>query len=610
MKRIYKATIFGLSMIFLLSCNNFLERDSEGVIPNEDVFSDDKMTLSALSNLYGRMNWGQNIDNDKAYVYLDEACWSNGSPETFNGFSNDFLRVYDYGLIRNMNQFLEGLRSSAADHMDQAERKNLEGEVRFLRAWTYFQMCRGLGGMPIVGDEVFEYSAGTDITTLQYARSTESEMYDYIIAECEDIASNFLKDEVTVNSARANKWTALALKARAALYAGSIAKYNNLLPNPVKTDGGEVGIPASKSDEYYQIALKAAQDIIASGKYGLYDGNPDKRINFYEATSVKANNNEVIWTRDHYYPGDVTAFSYHNVPTSVAEDEESSQVTPILNLIEAYEYTNNRDGDLKTEDTDGNYIFYDKAEDLFEGKDPRLWGTVIYPGAEFKEQQIVFQAGRKYLENGIWTDEIGPSGSKDGNGEIITSINGPLKTNDNHRNKSGFCVRKFLDTKKQSSTRQGGDMWFIRFRYAEILLVASEASLELGNIPTALGYINQVRDRAGIQNLKNTLTLDEIMRERRVELAFEDHRYWDLKRWRKAHLIWTGQSDNYNAVHYALFPFKINEPGNPNNGKWVFDKIRTHMTQYPIFFEMKNYYNFIDQGWRNNNPKITLNPFQ
>jgi len=609
MKNIYKILILLIATVVITSCNDFLERDSEGIIPNDEVFKDEKMTLAALANLYGRVNWGQNIDNHKSYIYLDEACWSNGSPETFNGFNNDFLRVYDYGLIRNINQFLQGLRSSAADHMDPAERKNLEGEVRFLRAWTYFQMCRGLGGMPIVEDEVFEYQSGTDITALQYARSTEAGMYDYIISECDDIASNFLKEDVTTNSARANKWVALALKARAAIYAASIAKYNNLMQAPVKTEGGEVGIPSSQASEYYTIALKAAQDIIAGNKYGLYKGNTDKRLNFYEATSIKNNNNEVIWTRDHYYPGDVTFFSYHNVPTSVAEDEESSHITPVMNFVEAFEYMDKRDGALKIRDDKGDYIFYDKAEDLFEGKDPRLWGTVIYPGAEFKEQQIVFQAGRKYLDNGVWTDEIGPSGSKDENGEIITSINGPLKTNDNHRNKSGFCVRKFLDTKKQSSTRQGGDMWFIRFRYAEILLIAAEAALELNNVPTALGYINEVRDRAGIKKL-TSLSLDDIIQERRVELAFEDHRYWDLKRWRKAHQLWTGKSDDYSAVHYALFPFKINEPGNPNHGKWVFDKVRTHMTQYPIFFEMRNYYNFIDQDWRNKNPKITLNPFQ
>src|SRR5690606_11640297 len=97
---------------------------------------------------------------------------------------------------------------------------------RFLRAWTYFNMAKGLGGMPIVGDEVFEYSPGTDITALQYPRVTESEIYNYVISEIDAIKDD-MDESPTVNAGRANKWAALMLKSRAALYAGSIANYNN-----------------------------------------------------------------------------------------------------------------------------------------------------------------------------------------------------------------------------------------------------------------------------------------------------------------------------------------------------------------------------------------------
>ena len=203
------------------------------------------------------------------------------------------------------------------------------------------------------------------------------------------------------------------------------------------------------------------------------------------------------------------------------------------------------------------------------------------------------------------------SGCKDDEGNLITSINGPLLNNDNHRNKSGFGIRKFLDTKKQSSTRQGGDMWFVRFRYAEILLIAAEAGLELPEVSRSeiLGYVNDLRDRAGIGKL-DRLTFEDIVHERRVELAFENHRFWDLKRWRMAHEIWDGQADNPRAVHYALFPYKVNMPGDARDGKWVYEKIKCEMTRYPLYFQLKNYYNFIDQGWMNNNPKLVKNPYQ
>lgn len=608
MKRIIIYLTVVLCATLFISCDRFLDREAEGIITYEDVFKDEKMTMSALSNLYGRVNWGPSVDDDMAYIYGDEACWSNGSPQLWKDFGDSHYRVYDYGIIRSINQFLDGLRNSAPD-MEISKKRNLEGEVRFLRAWTYFNMCRCMGGMPIIGDNIFSYSSGMDVTDLQYPRSTEAQMYDYIISECEDIARNFLYPDHTKNASRASKWTALALKARAALYAGSIAKWNALNTPEIFTEGGEVGIPADKAAYYYDIAYKAAVEIIKEGNYDLYRKNPDKQVNFYEALTNKNDNPEVIWTLDHYYPGNTTAFSYHNVPTSVAEDEESAHLTPILNFVEAFEYTDNRDGSLKVSDENDEYIFFDKASDPFLNKDSRLWGTVIYPGATFKEQEIVFQAGRISFKDGKWEKEIGVSGSKDSKGNIITSINGPVDNNDNHRNKSGFAIRKFLDTKAQSSTRQGGDMWFVRFRYAEILLIAAEAGLELAGVPESevAGYVNDLRDRAGLPPLDH-VTFEDIVQERRVELAFENHRYWDLKRWRLAHTQWDGRIDNEDAVHYALFPYRV--VGGEHDGQWVFEKVKCNMTAYPLYFQMKNYYNFIDQSWRNNNPKLVKNPYQ
>ncbi len=607
MKRLYKILPV-IAVLLTAGCNKFFDTEPDDYISDESVYGDEKLASAAVANFYGRVYWGQNIDNDRSYIYLDEACFSNGNPDNVLGFANDFMRVYEYALIREINQFLAGIRSAAGNGLGPDLRKRFEGEVRFLRAWTYFNMARSLGGMPLMGDRVVEYTPGMDVSEIQFPRSTEAEIYDYVISECTDVAENFLGEEPGVNGGRAVKWTALALKARAALYAGSIARYNSMMAAPLATPENEVGIPAEKADEYYDIALKAAEDIIASGKYELYDLNPDKRRNFYEATSIKDNNREVIWTFDHIYPGSVTLFSTNNAPTSVAEEESSSNITPILNLVEAFEYTDDRDGTLKTLDPAGDYIMYDNEEDLFADKDPRLWGTIIYPGAEFKGEQIIFQSGRVSPDG--WVKEIGAAGSTDAEGNMITSINGPIVTNDGQRNKSGFCIRKFIDETPKASTRQGSGMWFINFRYAEILMIACEASMELGADGAALDYINEVRDRAGIQQL-DAVTLDDIVRERRVEFAFENHRYWDMKRWRRADKVWNGDENSMDAVHYALFPYRINAPGEPEHGKWIFEKVKSsHTTIYPKLFEPRNYYNFLDQEWLSNNPKLTKNPYQ
>ncbi|KAA6309776.1 RagB/SusD family nutrient uptake outer membrane protein, partial [termite gut metagenome] len=273
----------------------------------------------------------------------------------------------------------------------------MEGEARFLRAWTYFSMCRGLGGMPIVGDEVFDYTPGMDITVLQKPRSTEAEIYDYIISECKAVA-DLLPSAKQTNSARVNRWTAKMLEARAALYAGSIANYNNKMTNPIKTAGGEVGIPADRAQGYYSTALAAAEVVINGGVYTLQDTKPDnKGRNFYEATSIKENNTEVIWARDYKYPGQTVGFTRENIPKFHAEDIDNSAYGPILNLVEQFEPVNTTTPGLAEKivtNEGGTYKFYNSADAPFKDRDPRLWGSVIYPGAEFKGKEVVLQTGQ------------------------------------------------------------------------------------------------------------------------------------------------------------------------------------------------------------------------
>ncbi len=600
--------VLALMLFTLGSCSDFLEREPDTILSDDQVFGDEVMIKSVLANFYGRITWGQHIDDSYSYTILDEASRSDSGPDTRQGFEDNRWRVYDYTLMRNLNQFLEGVR--ATDVLDIETQNQLEGEARFIRAWLYFNMARGMGGMPIIGDDVFEYTPGMDITTLQYPRSTEAEIYNYIISECEAI-KNMLPEDPSVNAARATKWAALMLKARAAVYAGSLANYNNKMPNPITTPGAEVGIPASLANGFYETALSAAEEVINGEMYELQISKPDDRgRSFYEALSVKENNKEVIWARDYKYPGQTNGFTQSNIPASHAEDIDRAYAGPILNLVEDFEYINDRDGEINIRDNSGNYIFYDNPEDAFANKDPRLWGSIIYPGAVFKGMPVVLQAGQKYLDNGEWNVITSSPGNTDDDGVIITSVNGPNQSNDQYVNKSGFFFRKFLDETPAASTRgRRSEMWFPRFRFAEAVLIASEAAFELGQSAKALSYLNMVRERAGIQ-LLTSMTFDDIVQERRVEFAFEDHRYWDLKRWRLADQVWNGIQDDPDAQQWGLFPYLVNDPGNPNHGKWIFDKVKIHMSPYPRNFQLRNYYNFIDQGWINNNPKLVRNPYQ
>ena len=610
MKKRYMLVALTSLVMSMTACNDFLDREPDKIMTDEQIFSDPVMIKSVLANYYGRVTWGQHVADWGSFTIIDDAARCDGGPDQRSTFEDNLWRVYDYTLVRNINQFLKGLRETTA--LTDAEKAPLEGEARFLRAWYYFNMCRGLGGMPIVGDDIFDYTPGMDVTSMQYPRSTEAEMYDYIISECQAIAGMMSTNKQT-NSARANKWTAKMLEARAALYAGSIANYNNKMTTPIKTDGGEVGIPADKAEGYYKIALAAAEDVILNSPYELQDKRPDdKGLNFYQAVSVKENNTEVIWARDYKYPGQTHGFTTSNAPKSHAEDIDNSWLGVVLNLVEQYEEidtdTPGEGSKIETMEN-GSYKFYDSADAPFKNRDPRLWGTVIYPNATLKSSPVILQAGQLNKVDGKWQILTGDLDSKDAQGNIITALNGPKESNEQYINKTGFYIRKFIDETPSAGTRgRGSEMWMPRFRMAEAYMIAAEASFELSN-GKALDYINAVRNRAGVKPLK-TVTFDNIVHENRVEFAFEDHLYWDMKRWRLADKIWNGNNNDELARHRRLWPYLVVAPGDPNDGKWVFVEDYLFMSPNARYFRMQNYYNFLDLGWINNNPKLVKNPYQ
>jgi hypothetical protein len=133
---------FALVLFALTSCSEFLEREPDTILSDDQVFGDEVMIKSVLSNFYGRITWGQHIDDSYSYTILDEASRSESGPDTRQGFEDNRWRVYDYTLMRNLNQFLKGVRET--DVLDADTQKMLEGEARFIRAWLYFNMATAL----------------------------------------------------------------------------------------------------------------------------------------------------------------------------------------------------------------------------------------------------------------------------------------------------------------------------------------------------------------------------------------------------------------------------------------------------------------------------------
>jgi hypothetical protein len=231
-------------------------------------------------------------------------------------------------------------------------------------------------------------------------------------------------------------------------------------------------------------------------------------------------------------------------------------------------------------------------------------GVIVWNGSAYNTPIEGSQLGA------IWGGTAYPTGD----GKLLTGSSGPHRSNQEVSN-TGFYLRKYIDDVNLSSTRGiRSDVWWVWFRLGEIYLNASEAAFELGQTADALTYINKLRERAGFPpNSLVTLTLDKLINERRVELAFEDHRLWDLIRWRKAHLLWNGDANNPAANIFALYPYRVVRPGDAaRDGKYIFMKLKAPRfgPSARFFNPANNYYTAISQAVRDNNPLIEINPGQ
>jgi len=607
----YKSLALGAALLLGLSAceKNFLDRTSPSIVSDAQVWNDANLVTSLLANYYDRLPANAEIDiNAIEFTAFDQATWSGYADGTNNLSQYNFDRwnYWDYGLVRDINLALENINKFSTS-LPEVQKNQFKAELRFLRAYAYFELVKRMGGVPLVTTQLI-YDFSGDPSPLQVARSKEAETYDFVASELDAIKNDLGNDG---NNTRANRYTAMALKCRAMLYAGSIAKYNATSGLNIMTPGNEVGIPASAAPAYYQKSLDAAKEVIA-GPYTLYRSNPNLGENFYDAITKKSPNPEVILAKDFLSTKNRRhGFTYDNIPIGIREDNlSSSNISPVLNLVEAYEYLDGTSGEIKTRNAaDTDYIYYDNLSGPFANKDARLYGTVIYPGTTFRGQEVQMQAGIMAWNGSSYDMVEGGLASTYKDGKLLTGSSGPLRAQDYVSN-TGFYLRKYIDSTPKSSTRGVlSDTWWVRFRLGEVLLNASEAALELGSEAEALTYVNRVRERAGFPaNSLKTLSRLKLENERRVELAFEDHRLWDLKRWRRAHVLWNG-TNTPTAVMYALYPYRVVRPGDPRDGKYVFVKLVAPRFRAPRNFRLGNYYSSIPQNVLNSNPKIVRNPF-
>ena len=487
------------SAFTLCSCNDFLDREEDSFIDKTATFDSYNRTKQYLTYAYSLLPEGLNRFSGGALLgaATDDACFAieSSNIQQFNNGSWNALsnpdNVWDryFAGIAKCCTLLENSNHINLDisRLDPAKRVEYENnlkdirmwraEAHFLRAYFNFELLKRYGPIPIIKSTLDINKDYSDTP-----RPTMKEVVEFIANDC-DIAADSL--ELTpwrnMNDAfgRATKGAALALKSRLLLYAAS----------PLYVDFGDIDEANKPSDAtLWKAAADAAKAVIDLNQYELAPAYDDLFKNDFQ-------NKEYIFVRR--YPSN-SDFEKSNFPVSYGG---KGGTNPSQNLIDDYEML------------DGTAFDWSdpvKAAHPFENRDERLLATVLMNGVLFKGKRVATYPG------------------------------GADATPNPNATKTGYYLRKFLNENVNIQTGGGSDGHVVPlFRLAEIYLNYAEALNEYDPTnPDIAVYLNKIRERVSLPDVPSGLTQEQmrtlIHHERRVELAFEEHRFWDVRRWKVA----------------------------------------------------------------------------
>ncbi len=380
-----------------------------------------------------------------------------------------------YRSIREINYALANIDQLP---MSAGRKRQIRAELRFIRAFRYHDLIRNYGKVVLVGDKVFQIT--DDLTSQElFNRSSIKAGLDYAVAELDAAAADLpMANGGSWALGRATKGAALALKSRLLLYGAS---------------------PLYENAASWASAAAAAKAVMDLGKYSLYTGG-------YGNLFLTNDNPEIIFSR-------VYAQGARHVCLEIANGPNSYNAwggnVPLQNLVDDYEMM---DG---SRITDANTSYNPSRP--YANRDPRFYATILYNEAPYRNSTIqTFTPGGK--------------DSKDGPSNWNTS-------------KTGYYLKKFMNDNLpiDNPWDVAGTQTWIYFRYAEILLNYAEAQNEAtGPDASVYAAINAVRQRTGVgmpvlpTGLTQAQMRTRIQNERRIELAFEEHRFYDVRRWKTA----------------------------------------------------------------------------
>lgn len=540
-----------------------------------------------------------------AYSYIPNDAFSSLDKNTMDAtdahlasYSISTSGSWSYSNIRTVNKLFGQINSAYEKGAISEEiRDAMLGEAHFVRAYIYFGMVRLYGGIPIVTEPLDDkYDGGEDVSGLLIPRSTEKATWDFVISEF-DKAAELLPETRTDGVYRATKYAAYALEARVALYAASVAKYWDKAPiaSTYKAVEKELTLmKAADANGYYKTSIDAGAKVINSGMYQLYGGTNPASVD-----AAKKNLQDLFTTRQpsefifgrSYELGQATSsngFDYGNSPNQVHAEGGTGwqwgRYCVTLDLVDAFDnYANptaNRsrmDGTVQTRNdgvenqyvsnlslptqdgfsVDTDFIKYDTPAAPFANKDARFQAHVIYPGCTFRNTEITIQGGI-IKPDGTYTFYTQDNASLGGKTYYTFGAELPSNfsafydmgnTNAGNWYNSGFGIAKFLDP--QSALLYSINPW-PDIRYAEVLLNYAEAVAESGQGDATLAKkcLNDIRHRAAFTD-DIDLTVENVLHERRVELAFENDLTYTLHR-RRAYTFGATNGQRKHALVPAV----------------------------------------------------------
>ncbi len=621
-------SIFSLCALMGLSgCNAFLELEPLDKVSPEQLLETEGGVKALLANIYTmipmedfnyRPNAGFNqrgydgVNETTNLAFLtDEATRSDGGV----GIGYEGFNYWPYGDIRQVNIFMQNVeKAKEAGTISVADADRMTGEAHFARAYMYYGLVKRYGGVPLIDKVQDDDYADGGPGAVAVPRSTELDTWKFVLNEC-TLAAATLPDATSGSDLyRVTKWAAYALKSRVALHAASVAKYWNLAPlaGEAVTQKLVGGMTSADADAFYKECIEASKFLIENSGKSLYKPAPatvKEAASNFQALFLNDQNEEVIFSKA-YLNGTTNTNQGHSyaqfniLPQVNPGALKYGRFNPMLEIVDLFEdYTD--DGTGKSAKivtrTDGNedayipnfhnmnnasvvntlmsvpFVKYNDLYEPFANKDARLLASVVVPGSSYAGTEIIIQGGF-IKDNNSYVAYSNESTQKNGTtyyalgaeGETMFSgFNNVNSGEDANWTATGFGVRKYMpEGESMSPDRLSSTTSYIDMRLAEVYLNYAEAVVEngsgFGDKELAENYLNALRRRAGHTD-RISLTLESVLKERRVEMAFEGKRFWDMNRRREFHTEFSN-----NRIRKALVPMLDLRGAEP---KYVFARV-------------------------------------